>query len=545
MRQRFEQQNTLGTIAIADVRLPLGSRDELPAVLRGLQYIFITPDLNDKIFELLEKKINSKNNSTGRPGMDLWHILVLSTIRHATNTNWDTLQLWANYHELVRQIMGVHNPVFKESDRIEFNHQTILDNVSLIDEDLLVQINLLVVKVGHAIFKKKEDEKKITQKANEVNISQNCQASTPKEGEANTPKDSNAQKDKIVLRLKSDSFVVETHVHFPTDLNLLDDSMRKSLDMILKLHNRVKMEPAVKLAGWREIKSWRKTFHNLFRSTNNTVYKGKSEEKKIAIVKKYISVALDLNTRCQAIVNNPPVIAGALDFVQKTIASLKIYCEYVGKFCGQIERRLIKKEVIPADEKVFSIFETYTEWISKGKQNKKVELGVLLQVTTDQYHFIVDYKVMEKERDQAQVGGIVKRMKENYPEVKIHSLSLDRGYSSKPNDKIINESDIDKNILAKKGRLNKKDKERESDPEYIRLRRQHSAVESNINRLEHHGLNRCMDKGIDGFKRYVGLSVLAYNLHTLGNELLEQDRKKEEQRQKRQKYYRETLANAA
>jgi len=152
---------------------------------------------------------------------------------------------------------------------------------------------------------------------------------------------------------------------------------------------------------------------------------------------------------------------------------------------------------------------------------------------------------MEKEGDQAQVEGVVKRVKENYPGVKIYSLSLDRGYSSKTNDKIINESDIEKNVLAKKGRKTKKDKERESDPEYIILRRQHSAVESNINMLEHHGLNRCMDKGIDGFKRYAGLSVLAYNLHILGNELLEQDRKKEAERLKRQRQYRETVAKAA
>lgn len=37
--------------------------------------------------------------------------------------------------------------------------------------------------------------------------------------------------------------------------------------------------------------------------------------------------------------------------------------------------------------------------------------------------------------------------------------------------------------------------------------------------LEHHGLNRCMDKGLDGFNRCVGLSILAYNSHILGNAL--------------------------
>ena len=56
MHQRFEQQMNLRTVAISDVKFPLKSRDELPPVLMALQYIFITPALNEKVFELLEKK---------------------------------------------------------------------------------------------------------------------------------------------------------------------------------------------------------------------------------------------------------------------------------------------------------------------------------------------------------------------------------------------------------------------------------------------------------------------------------------------------------
>lgn len=53
-------------------------------------------------------------------------------------------------------------------------------------------------------------------------------------------------------------------------------------------------------------------------------------------------------------------------------------------------------------------------------------------------------------------------------------------------------------------------------------------MESNINMLEHHGLNRCMDKGLHGYKRHVGLSVLAYNLHIIGNHLMKQEKQKEQ-----------------
>jgi len=83
-------------------------------------------------------------------------------------------------------------------------------------------------------------------------------------------------------------------------------------------------------------------------------------------------------------------------------------------------------------------------------------------------------------------------------------------------------------VLPKRGRHNKEDKERESSKSFKQLRRAHSAVESNINMLEHHGLNRCVDKGLPGYKRNVGLSVLAYNLHIIGNHLIEQQTRKEE-----------------
>src|SRR5215210_5270754 len=146
----------LCTVAISDVKFPLKSRDELPPVLMALQYIFVTAELNEKVFALLEKKVCSGKKKTGRKGMDLWHILVLAVVRHACATNWDTLETWSNHHELVRRVMGVHATAFMEEEKIEFAYQTILDNVSLIDEALLHEINLLVVDAGHKLVKKKK-----------------------------------------------------------------------------------------------------------------------------------------------------------------------------------------------------------------------------------------------------------------------------------------------------------------------------------------------------------------------------------------------------
>ena len=83
-----------------------------------------------------------------------------------------------------------------------------------------------------------------------------------------------------------------------------------------------------------------------------------------------------------------------------------------------------------------------------------------------------------------------------------------------------------------KGKKNKAEQEEESGKTFKKLRHKHSAVESDINRLEHHGLDRCPDKGLKSFKRYCALGVLAANLHKLGNVLQEKARQQCEKSQK-------------
>ena len=155
MRQRFEQQISLGSELISAVKFPLRSRDELPPVLKALQYIYVTPEINEKVFSLLEDKVCKGKKKTGRPGMDLWHILVLAVVRHTLDTNWDRLEHVANFDLLTREILGIHVNLWG-AEKKEFSYQTIIDNVSLVDEQLLHEINQLVVEHGQDLLKKKE-----------------------------------------------------------------------------------------------------------------------------------------------------------------------------------------------------------------------------------------------------------------------------------------------------------------------------------------------------------------------------------------------------
>jgi len=154
MRKRFEVQLALGKAPIERVVIPLRSRDELPPVLAGLQWIFVTPEVNGRIFELLEKKVVGGKKATGRPGLDLWHILVLGIVRLALDCDYDRLEYLANYDSLLRQILGL-NPVLGDPEK-PFHYKTLSENVCHVDEELLQEINAVVAQAGRGVFKKKK-----------------------------------------------------------------------------------------------------------------------------------------------------------------------------------------------------------------------------------------------------------------------------------------------------------------------------------------------------------------------------------------------------
>ena len=78
----------------------------------------------------------------------------------------------------------------------------------------------------------------------------------------------------------------------------------------------------------------------------------------------------------------------------------------------------------------------------------------------------------------------------------LESLSLDKGFYSKENKELLSLS-IPQLVMPKKGKLNAAEKEEESQKEFKKLRNHNSAVKSNINQLEHNGL----DKGLKNYKR--------------------------------------------
>lgn len=475
MRIVLHAQMHLGEEDISRIKLDPRSRDDIPQLLAGLKHIYTNPELRTAVFRILEEVIPTRtgkegkaSKDKGRPGMEQWKILVLGTLRLALDADYDRIHELANQHRTVRQMLG-HGFV---DDMKEYTLQRLKDNISLFTPELLDRINQEVIRAGHVLLKK-----------NDINFSGRC-----------------------------DSFVVKTNVHYPTDINLLFDAMRKTIEECANLSK------ACKVTTWRQseynigkLKKLHRKIQNLKHSTAKDEEKRKQQDD---AVKKahddYIELAEYYLERARA-----TRLLLRTEFVHVLIffGTLDNFISHAERQIDQIRRRVILGEKIPHEEKVFSIFQPHTEWISKGKAGVPVELGLRVCVLEDSMGFILHHRVMENETDDKVAVPMVKETKDKFTNLSL--CSFDKGFHS-PKNQIELKDELDRVVLPKKGRLSLVDKEREDSPEFIEARQKHSAVESAINALGVHGLDMCPDHGIDGFKRYVALAVVSRNILRLG-----------------------------
>lgn len=407
--------------------------------------------------------------------MEQWKIFVLGVVRLNLNCDYDRIHELANNHKTIRQMLG--HATF--ADEYQYKLQTLKDNVSLLSPDILDQINELVVNAGHRLVKKKDDEK---------------------------------------LRGRCDSFVVETNVHYPTDINLLFDAMRKVITLVATLCT------VCSLTDWRQSAHNLKTVKRLFRkaqklkrSTSKDPAKKQKREQLIATAHlEYIDVARGFLEKARTTIMEA---SGGGATAIAIISAIEQYMIHADRQIEQIDRRVIQGKKILHAEKVFSIFETHTEWISKGKAGVPVELGLKVCVLEDQFGFILHHQVMQNKTDDQVAVPMVSEVQSKFACLK--TCSFDKGFHSPANQQELPKL-LDLVVLPKKGKLSQQDKKREYSDDFIKARHSHSAVELAINALEVHGLDKCPDHGLYGFKRYVSLAVLSRNIGQLGVVLRQQ-----------------------
>lgn len=105
---------------------------------------------------------------------------------------------------------------------------------------------------------------------------------------------------------------------------------------------------------------------------------------------------------------------------------LDVYCQI-----DQITRRVMDDEKVPHCEKVFSVFEEHSKWISKGKAGVPQELGLNVCIVEDQYGSILHHKVIEKQSDKDVAVIMIADTKKRFKD--LGSCSFDKGFYSSRN----------------------------------------------------------------------------------------------------------------
>lgn len=301
---------------------------------------------------------------------------------------------------------------------------------------------------------------------------------------------------------------MKTDVHFPTDINLLWDAARKSIEISCALADQQD------LPGWRKASEWKRKVKieaRVLQKVKSSGGKNKEDRLRYATIE-YLNLTKKIDGKvAEFITIFTPSTAGQ----ELKLVELEYFKSMLSKHINLIERRLLNGEKIPHDEKVFSLFEPHTKWNSKGKAGVICELGQKHLVVTDQNNFIVFHKLIADIPDKYFTVEVAQVLKKMYGD-RLASLSFDKGFSSK---EIITEIEIiiPNAIIKQKGKPSKARKEIERSKNFKELNNKHSAVESNINQLGHNGLHKCRDKGEKNFTKYVSLGVLSYNLHRLGS----------------------------
>jgi len=481
-------------VDIANIVLDVTSRDDIPLILLGLQHIYTEPCLQKSVFKVLQEIIphKPKHNSSGsvvvafdkgRPGMDQWSILVLGTLRLALNADFDRIQELANEHKTLRMMLG--HGVF---DNKNYRLQTLKDNLKLFTPDIMDRINTEVIKAGYQSLNIKTTD---------------------------------------LIQGRCDSFVLKTDVHFPTDINLLYDAIRTLFRQC------VHWRKSYHLPEWRQHKYNLRQFKQQYRKIQKLRHSSSKDEKKkelqARLIREAHQVYIDL---AQKYLNR---VTGSAEILKKTcqipdtlLNELETFQQHGRRQIEQIKRRVIEGEKIPHDEKVFSLFQPHTEWISKAKAGVPVELGIRVCIMEDRHGFILHHRVMQKETDDKIAIKMVEATQKKFSSFK--ACSFDKGFHSKSNQTELKEK-LEQCTLPKKGKLSAKDKAHEYAEEFKQAKKKHSAVESAINALQIHGLSLCRDHGIEGVERYTALAVLSRNIQKLGAI----KREKERQQLKKQK----------
>jgi IS5 family transposase len=427
---------------------------------------------------------HTTRDDIGREGLSYWQILVLGVVRLGCNLDYDKLQNLCEDHRSLRGILGVG-----DWDQTSFGWRRIRDTLCLLKPKTLERVNELIVGHGQQL-------------------------------------DGDARR-----RVRADSFVCETNIHYPTESSLIWDGMKKLIPLGRKLAESLEIE------GWRQASYQLKKIKQQVREIAR-LSASKSPAVKSGIYPAYgvllerVGLVLDLVRRLQKAGEEATLNSSQSSWLEK----INRFYQPTSKVVDTAFRRTQLGETVANEDKIFSIFETHTQLYRRGKAGEPNQFGRLVMVYEDAAGFISHYYLMGRNEMDADVVVEQTKIAQRKHGGEIEDASFDRGYFSKANHTEL-ESIVEHPCLPPRHRNQYADWLKEASVRIHSSRNHHSGIESTIGSFQRgNGMKRCRDRTELGLERYLGLAVLGRNIHVLGKLLITQaNAKSEAARTKRKK----------
>ena len=316
-------------------------------------------------------------------------------------------------------------------------------------------------------------------------------------------------------KLRVDTTVVETNIHYPTDSSLLGDGARVLTRTMKKIEKQ-----AGKLK--RKVRDRTRSISKRVIAIA-TASRHKGEEGELKRKKQYQEL---LRYSRQILNDAKRVMAEVGEMPAKKKQGVRGLCEHLVEMAGRV-KQVVKQAkarvfdgITQMPGKIVSLFEPHSEIIRKGKASKPTEFGKMVQVQEAENQIITHYDVFDQRpSDRDLLIGAVETHERVLGRVP-HLVTADAGYYSRAQEQAVEAKGVKWVAVPNRNTKSPERKKKEHSRWFKKAQAWRTGCQGRISVLKRrHGLRRCLYRGVEGMKRWVGLGVLADTLISMGNVL--------------------------
>jgi transposase, IS5 family len=312
-------------------------------------------------------------------------------------------------------------------------------------------------------------------------------------------------------RLRVDSSVTESDIHYPTDSSLLNDAARVLSRLVRQAREALNPQTRADKAWFRDR---HRQARRLARQIGQLARKGRKNGEKSSL-KLYGQLLQVVTALVDQVAHLQPRLARLTSLAALGLQEMfNTYVPLVQRVIDQTRQRVLHGQAVPASDKVVSLFEPHTAIICRGKAKpKETEFGHKIWYAEVDGGLISEYRILPgNPPDAQQLLPTLQRHRRQFDKAP-REVSGDRGIHSPENERQARALGVRRVSLPKPGFKTKRRQRRERQPWFRAAQRFRNGIEGRISHLRRaRGLSRCLNHGLPGFERWIGWGIIANNI---------------------------------